>query len=293
MNDEKEKVKEMKRRNGYYFYKDRQLPSVSTILKSAGNSEGLVHWACKQGGLGVIWGLSKIKDAQSLSERLGSPSCIEWAVENAKMGLEAEGNRVKDFGSRVHKGIECHLKREDLDISEWTEEEKTALESFQKFYAHVGFDPIAVETPIYSEECGYAGRLDLVAEVNKEQVEKLRTYLTKSSPDIIPGLLICDFKTGKMYPRTQGVQLAAYSTAYAETFNRKCNGGLIINIERDAPDKVRCHYFRDIDLIDSFFFGFKPAYDVWMYWDAPRWFQQQEEELEAIIQQRAAQGGEA
>lgn len=278
------------RKNGYYFYKDRWLPSVSTILKSAGSSEGLIKWGAKQGGLGVIWGLSKIKDAQALSEKLGSPSCIEWAAESALAGLEAEGNRVKDFGSRVHHGIECRLKHTDIDLFDWNDEEKTALESFDNFYANVGFYPISIETTVYSGEYGFAGRLDLVAEINESQAEKLRPYLMKSSPDIQSGLLISDFKTGSLYVQSQSVQLAAYAEAYKETYDRQCTGGLLINIERENPERVRCYYIPKCDLKDAFSFGFLPAYHTWMWFDAPKWWKHQEEDLKEFEKIKAVGG---
>src|SRR3989304_5076550 len=93
------KEKETTRRNGYYQYKDLQFPSVSTIMKSAGNPGGLINWAATQGGMGVIWGLGKIKDIQKLDERLNSPACIEWAKEQAQNGLSSESSRVQEFGT--------------------------------------------------------------------------------------------------------------------------------------------------------------------------------------------------
>lgn len=269
---------EPKRRNGYYFYKGRQLPSVSTVMKSAGNSEGLIYWANKLGGLAVIWALAKLQNAEALKERLGSSNCLEWAIQQARNGLESEGNRVKDFGSRVHGGIEARLKRLDMTLEGWGEEEKTALETFEGFYSEVGFDPISIEAPIFSELYGYAGRLDLVAEVAAEQAELIRPGLTRGSDDIEPGLLICDFKTGSLYPRTHAVQLAAYSQGYEETYGRKCTGGLVINIARENPTEVKCHYFSGQELGRAFDQGFIPAYRTWLYFDAPKWFLKQENE---------------
>lgn len=269
-------MKEGKRRNGYYFYKDRQLPSVSTILKSAGNSEGLIQWACKQGGFGVIWGLSKIKNVEALHEKLSSPSCLEWAAEQARMGLSQEGERVKNFGTFVHSGIEARLNRVDFDLSDWTPEMKTALATFEKFYAEVGFDPTSVEVALYSPMYGYAGRADLIANISAEQAELIKPYLTKSSKEIVPGFVVCDFKTGSMYQKTQGVQLAAYAQACLETFGRVCNGGLLINIPRDEPETIKCHYFNEEELNQYFNKGFLSALETWKFFDAPKWFHAQE-----------------
>jgi hypothetical protein len=277
---------EIKRRNGYYLVRERQLPSVSTILKSAGSSEGLVQWGAKQGGLGVIWGLARINNIEELKERLGSPSCVEWASGAALANLSNEGDRVKGFGSNVHAGIEAHLKQITFE-AELTEEEKTAIATFENFYAEIGFDPLSIETEVYNLEYGYAGRLDLAAEITEEQAQKLQTYLTKSSEPVQPGLIICDFKTGSMYPRSQVVQLAAYAFAYSKTYHRPCDGGLIINIKRDEPDKIKCHYFTRRELIDAYLDCFLPALKVWRFLDAPRWYRKAEEEREEELSKKA------
>lgn len=269
-------ILEPRRRNGFYCYKERQVPSVSTILRSAGSPGGLIDWACKQGGLGVIWGLSKIKDIGALQEKLGSPSCIEWAIEQAKMGLESEGDRVKGFGTEVHAGMEATLKKINLDMSEWSDDMKIALETFLKFYDDIGFDPSSVECTIYSNKYGFAGRADLVMEINEEQVVKLKPYLTRNSDTVKPGRVMTDLKTGKMYPKSQIVQLAAYRQAYNETYGHLCTGGLIINIERNKPSEIKCHYVDGLELDQVFEEAFIPALNVWKYFDAPAWFHKQE-----------------
>lgn len=266
---------EIKRKNGYYYHKDKWLPSVSTIMKSGGDPAGLIRWACKQGGFGVIWGLSKIKDHASLTDRLASPSCIEWAAEQAIAGLESEGDRVKGFGTNVHAGIEARLTRTDIDVSNWTVDEKKALETFCRFYEDIGFDPYLIEDTVYSEEVGFAGRLDLVADLSPEQCEKLSTYLTKTSAKPSPGLYMSDFKTGSLYVRSQQVQLSAYSVALKETRGRDCVGGMLINIPREEPEKCKVHIVTKEDMDFAFTEGFLPTLKCWKYYDAPKWYHQQ------------------
>ena len=273
-------VTETKRRNGYYQWREWQLPAVSTPLKSAGNNEGLMTWAAQSGGLGVIWGLSGIKSVGALAEKLKSSACIEWAKEQAVEGLEAERERPANFGTNLHSGIESFLKGFDFDISGWTPEMIIGLETFKAFYKEVGFDPVLVESQIfYTKELekgfGFSGRLDLVAGLDVAQVEKLKPYLMKSSETPEAGLMISDFKTGKLYIPKQEAQLSAYMMGYEETYDRKVTGGLLINIPRETPDKIKCYYSTRKTLDHAFEAGIRTAYATWLYFDAPKWFKKQ------------------
>jgi len=270
----------MKIRNGYYIHKNRYLPRVSSILNSAGSSDGLIYWGARQGGYGVIWGLSKINDYKKLKEKLSSTSCIEWASEQAVKALAVERDRVTSFGSNVHKVIECKLKQIDYSIESFTQDEKIALKSFDDFYAEINFDPISIEASVYSFKHSFAGTLDLVAEVNADQAAALSSYLKRSSDPVEPGLLICDFKTGSFYERSMGVQLAAYAQAYEETYKRKCTGGLVINIQRKNPEEVKCFFYSREYLDKAFSDGFVPAVQIWRYFDSPKWYQKHLKENE-------------
>ena len=269
------KEKETTRRNGYYQYKDRQFPSVSTILKSAGNPGGLINWAAQQGGMGVIWGLAGIKNSQELEERLKSPAAIEWAKEQAMIGMCAERDRTASFGKLVHFGIEAELKHDVVDFSGWNDDMKKALDTFIKWETDTNVDVVAVEAEVFSPIHEFAGRLDAVLKIDEEVIAKLKPYLTKGSAVPVPGFVISDFKTGSMYPKSQSVQLAAYRQAYLETYSRECNGGMIINIKRDAPEKISCHYFSEVELAEAFEKGFLPAYQVWNFLDSPLWWNKQ------------------
>lgn len=275
MNENKEVVN-VERKNGYYIFKDKNLASVTTIMRSGGDSGGLTRWAAKQGGHGVIWGLSKVQDAEALKARLGSPACLEWATEQAVMGLESEGNRVKDFGSRVHSGIECRLTSQELNTQDWSDSEKQALETAWEFYAKTKFNVLGVENILYSEENRYAGRCDLIAEINADSIKNITPFLTRTSDNIEDeGVIIADFKTGTLFVPTLKEQLAAYAAAYEAEKGVKVVGGLIIGVERDNPTKVKCIFFNRETLVEAFHMGFLKVRDVFEWRDAPRWYLKQ------------------
>ena len=129
------------RRNGYYMIGERQVPSVSKILKSAGDSSGLMNWAAMQGGMGVY---SSFHTQMSLDE----------IKESSLRGLRKESNRVADFGSNVHYGIECHLKKQDCDMSKWSNDEKKSVMTFIEFYEDIGFEADLIEATVLSGEYG-------------------------------------------------------------------------------------------------------------------------------------------
>lgn len=259
---------EIKRRNGYYMLPNgRQEPSVSTILSCAGNPNGLIQWAAKQGAIG----------AAMEATRKGSIT-IEEACEYGVAALKTESSRVQDFGTRVHLGIECHLKQMDLDVSAWSPAEIEAVKTFVSFYNDIGFDPHVIEASLYSVTHGYGGRCDLIADLSHEQVKRLEPYLTRSSDAPCPGRNVADFKTGTLYPTKVAAQLAAYKIAYEETSDTSIQGGLIIGIHRDQPSKIVVHAFSQDTLNDAFVNGFIPAQQVWKYWEAPKWWSKQGED---------------
>lgn len=264
-----------KRRNGYYLYENkRYLPSVSTIMGSVGSSGGLINWSAKEGGKGVIHGLLQCAGADGLADRLSTPACLKWAEEAAIRGLQAEQTRVQGFGSRVHLAIENYLNGSALDLVNFDEAERVAYETFVKFYEDVGFAPTSVEGIVYNEDIGYAGQVDLVATFTKHQVGKLRTYLTDYSADIQPGVIVVDFKTGTLYPKKHGVQLAAYRDAYTKTTTNRCDAGLVIGIHRDRPDKIECIYYSGTYLDEIAEKVVPQARAIWEYYDAPKWFKE-------------------
>lgn len=257
---------EVKRRNGYYMMPTgRQDPSVSTILKSAGSADGLIQWAAKQGAIG----------AAMEATRKGSIT-IEEAAEYGVAALRKESGRVADFGVNVHTGIECHLKRQDLDVSSWSPAEKTALESFKAFYEDIGFDPVVIEATLFSTEWNYAGRCDLIATLTQDQCNRLKPYLTNGSDEPKAGLNIADFKTGNIYPIKCAVQLAAYGEAYKEMTGKEIVGGFIVGIYREKPTQVKVHAFNDLSLSDAFANGFLSAWNVWKFFESPKWWRGQE-----------------
>ena len=269
---------EIKRRNGYYLNDDIHYPSVSTVMKSAGSPAGLIDWAAVQGGHGVLWALAKIGDTEKLKEKLSLSSCVEWASDVAKQGLEASSERVTSFGSRVHYLIEDYLRQRDTYVKDVTEEENKALITFKTFWEEVQPHSEAIEEEVISHTHRYAGRADAVIKIDDSQANVINTYLKRTSEKVQPGLIMTDYKTGRLYPKSLKVQLSAYAKAYEEGNKKEINGGLVIGIDRDDRSKLKCVFFSKEVLASAFEQGFLTAYQAWHYWDAPLWWKKQWED---------------
>lgn len=264
----------IERKNGYYISEktNKYYPSVSTILSKSGGAGGLVEWAAKQGGLGVIWALRRIQNYSELQTRLESTSCINWALESAIQGLQAEQKRVMGYGTDAHAGFEAIINGKDYvsDINEVN----LALNTFKQFWLNSGIKPLFIEEHVVSELNQYAGRLDLCVEISEQVANSLNAYTSRNSEGVQAGNVICDFKTGSIYFEKQLTQLAAYAYALEEKTGVKCNGAMLINIERDNPEKIKL-YYKQREELEKAFECFIHMKKVWEYTEAPKWYNKQ------------------
>ena len=250
---------EIKRRNGYYYFNNRHNPAVSTILKSAGNSAGLINWAAKQGAFGAF---------------INKPTTVDQAGEFGIAHLKMESERVAKIGTNSHQGIENYYAHDPIYDS-LTELESTIVKTYIDFSETIGIEMENCEMILNSTKYGFGGQLDMVTTLTDEQITTLKTYLARSSEVPELGRVIVDYKTGSLYIKSHEVQMAAYYKAYEEMTGNDCVGALLVNIKRDTPDKLVCHYITKKTLTEAFEKGFLPAYQTWEYFDAPKWFKEQ------------------
>jgi hypothetical protein len=107
---------------------------------------------------------------------------------------EAIKNRSAEEGTLVHNIVEAILKNEPIDIPEYI---KPSIDVFKEFLQGHKVVPIKIEERIVSREHGYAGTIDILAEV-----------------DGVMGVL--DIKTSQGIYRDYGMQTAAYIQALRE-----------------------------------------------------------------------------
>lgn len=165
-------------KGNYRLADGTQVPSCTTITKRFAPSEGLIHWAWKQGA-----------DGKSLHEAR---------------------DKAAEIGASVHDAIEAFFlgKHEDdcrqlLTAAAASDEDaEKALRAFGAFlrWAHAStLEVIATEVPMVSEKHRFGGTVDAIAKIDGR-------------------VCVVDWKTGKatIYPEHL-VQIVAYGELWRET----------------------------------------------------------------------------
>lgn len=138
---------------------------------------------------------------------------VAWARREALAGNDPNKVRDKaaDIGTIAHYMIECHLKNEEPDLSEYAQADIDKAENCFLNYlewekAHVD-EVWHSELQLVSESYKYGGTIDLVGVID-------------GKPSIL------DFKSSKgIYPEYK-IQIAAYLQLYYENFNSGHNSVL-------------------------------------------------------------------
>ena len=176
-----------------HHYKDahgHRIPGVTTILGDGMPKPALINWAAN--------------------------ATAEWAVDNFDQLTEMtpavrlktlQGARYETSDKAKHKGTVVHGYAERLvkgeKVAGIPDELRGHVEAYVRFIDKFEVDPILVETSVVNYRIGYAGTLDLVAELTDPTGERRR--------------LLLDAKTNEkgIFGET-ALQLAAYR--YAEFY---------------------------------------------------------------------------
>ncbi len=107
---------------------------------------------------------------------------------------EAIKTRSAEEGTLVHTTVEAILKKEPVAIPDSI---RPAIAAFMEFYNQHTVVPLKIEERVVSKKHGYAGTIDVLAEVNGQ-------------------LGVLDIKTSKAIYRDHHLQTAAYVEAFRE-----------------------------------------------------------------------------
>jgi len=194
------------------------LPSVTTILDVLAKP-GLGPWYAKEERRYFETAMLEVLSNAGARD----PEYVLTAVVEAVSGLKAadrEKQKAATIGTAVHAGIEWELRRrmgEDAGPEPLLPETALwALESWKDWARAVALEPLAIERPVYCEDCGYAGTIDLYARVNG-----------------VPSVL--DWKSGKaIYPEAF-LQNIAYRHAATRRAMPSAQG-LIVRLPKHPDD---------------------------------------------------------
>lgn len=206
----------------FYTVDDETYPSVTHILGCIGKP-ALINWAANQER-------SLVLDAAAdlYTDIAGTPPMSRAAYVTtlqARCGKQKAHRKTlekaADIGSQVHGLIEWNLRRElkqevgpeprVVDNAQW------AFMAFQDWASSVSLKPIHIEQMVWSRTYGYAGTMDLLAEVNGV-------------------LTLVDFKTGKAIYGEAHLQNVAYQVALSEMGHSTPAAGLIVRLPKMQTD---------------------------------------------------------
>jgi hypothetical protein len=199
-------------------------PSVTSIL-SAISKPALTAWSANVEREMVIAESWRLYRAAMKEKKFKVPS-TQWALKlQDRLGKERANRKIlrqaSEIGSQAHAMIEWTLRNmmcEKQGPSPSIGEKATwAFTQWLKWKDSVRLNPILIEKTVHSHAFGYAGTMDLLAEVNGE-------------------LAVVDWKTGKaIYPEAL-LQNAAYREATREMGLGNPVKGIIVRLPKVDTD---------------------------------------------------------
>jgi hypothetical protein len=236
----------------FYEVDGQRLPSVTHILGCIGKP-ALINWAANQERAACMDAaadlyldlcktppMSRATFVATLDGRIGKQKAHRKQLEKAG-----------EVGSQVHGLIEWNLRKtlgqkvgpepRVLDQAQW------AFMAFQDWANGVSLKPIYIEQTVFSKTHGYAGTMDLLAEVNG-----------------VPTLI--DFKTGKSIYAEAFLQNVAYQVALSEMGHAPASAGLIVRLPKVETDPQ--FEVGEVPPADGLFPTFLAVKQVWTWWFA-------------------------
>lgn len=182
-----------------YMLDGTRTVSVSTVAKYIDpDADGLLYWAT---GL-TYEGIAELADLLDDTEWLRSRESIEAALKEAELTWHDLRSKAAVRGTNVHELILAALaeNRTLPSLAKLTEDERAYGQAVMRWWTDRRPRPILTEQMVASAEHGFAGRFDLLCEIDGETV-------------------LVDAKTrGKGVPRlSDHVQLAGYAIASEES----------------------------------------------------------------------------
>lgn len=197
-----------------HYYVDgegHRIPGVTTILGGGLPKPQLINWAANATAEGAINNWDQLGELPPAA-RLKALQDIRYETTNT----------AKNRGTQVHLYAEALVQ--GIEVKGVPDELRPYVENYVQFIDTWNLDPVLVEVVIVNYTFGYAGTLDLVAELDHPSGDR-ETWLI-------------DIKTGEkgIYPET-ALQLAAYR--YAEFYvDRDGNEQPMIPVEHTGAIHV-------------------------------------------------------
>src|SRR3990167_2143908 len=237
----------------FYLVDGESLPSVTHILQVIGKP-ALINWAANQertlvteAAADLYEDLAKI---QTPMPRTAYITTLQGRIGKMK-AHRRELEKASEIGTQVHHLVEWRLRRQlgqeigpeprVLDDAQW------AFMAWEDWAKSVSLKPKFIEQMVYSRVHGYAGTMDLLADV--EGVETL-----------------IDFKTGKAIYAEAFLQNVAYQVALSEMGHGQVTHGVVVRLPKNQNDPQ--FEIGPVPPVDQLFPTFLAVKEVWKWWFA-------------------------
>jgi len=182
-----------------------------------------------------------------LNKVLAKPALIHWAWDLGCKGIDYKVYRddKADIGTLAHEMILCHLKKENVDTSFYTQNQidlaETCFLKYLDWEKGKKIEPILLEKPLISENYQYGGTLDMFCIL-----------------DDIPTLI--DFKTSKGIYEEMLYQIGAYNNLILENNEIIPKQYFILRIGRNEEEGFEV---RKINNLTKYFEIFKYCLSIY------------------------------
>jgi hypothetical protein len=214
-------TKKDSRAGRFYDIDGKQLPSVTTILSAIGKP-ALVAWSANV-ERDLVLKVSNELYQDAPAEKM-SPAAWHTTMLNRLGKTKAhtrEMAKASEIGTQAHALIEWTLRAEMMQDAgptpQISDKAMWAFSSWERWRKSVHLKPIFIESVVWNEEYGYAGTMDLLAEVNGV-------------------VTVLDWKTGKaVYPEAF-LQNVAYRKAIRAMGHADPKQGIIMRLPKNETD---------------------------------------------------------
>lgn len=237
----------------FYLVDGESLPSVTHILKVIGKP-ALINWAANQERTLVSEASADLYEDLARLEK-PMPRTAYLTTLQARLGKvkahKRELEKASEIGTQVHKLVEWKLRAQMgqslgpeprvVDDAQW------AFMAWEDWAKSVNLQPKFIEQTVYSRVHGYAGTMDLLADVNGIET-------------------LIDFKTGKAIYAEAFLQNVAYQVALSEMGHGTVQAGAIIRLPKIQNDPA--FEVGTVPPATDLFPTFLAVKELWKWWFA-------------------------
>lgn len=237
----------------FYLVDGESLPSVTHILQVIGKP-ALINWAANQertlvseAAADLYEDLARLPKPMprtayltTLQSRLGKVKAHKRELEKAA-DIGTQVHALVEWKLRVQLGQHVGLEPRVVDDAQW------AFMAWEDWAKSVNLKPKFIEQTVYSRVHGFAGTMDLLADVNGVET-------------------LVDFKTGKAIYAEALLQNVAYQVGLSEMGHGTVAAGLIVRLPKAQHDPA--FEVATVPPVADLFPTFLAVKELWKWWFA-------------------------